>query len=221
MVGELIGTGVLKTQGLITAFSNIDRRDFVMPDWKEQAYLNQPLPTMVGQTISQPWTVAFMLEKLEPKPGEKILDVGSGSGYQTALLSYIVSHDENGFELAPQDWGRVVGIEIVPDLARFGAENISRYNFISKKIAQIHCLNGSKGYPALAPYDKIISAAAGEKVPEAWKTQLKVGGKIVTPTGSKIQVLTKKNEVEFESEEFEGFIFVPFVPETEEDEENT
>lgn len=220
LVQELIGSGVLKNPSLIAAFSAIDRKDFVPTEWKSQAYLNQPLPTAAGQTISQPWTVAFMLEKLEPKIGEKILDIGSGSGYQTALLSYLVSHDMNGFELLPEKWGRVVGLELVPELSRRGAENVSHYNFIAKKIAQIHCLNGAKGYPSLAPYDKIISAATGESIPQAWKDQLKVGGRILAPIGSKIIVLEKKNEVEFETQEFDGFIFVPFVNEEDDDEKD-
>ncbi|MBU4353125.1 L-isoaspartyl protein carboxyl methyltransferase, partial [Patescibacteria group bacterium] len=87
LLKELIGAGVLKNQFVIAAFQKIDRKDFVTEECKNEAYLNVPLPIGYGQTISQPLTVAFMLEILQPEKGNKILEIGSGSGWQTALLS--------------------------------------------------------------------------------------------------------------------------------------
>src|SRR3989344_5326068 len=103
LLRELIQGKYLKTPRLINAFLAIDRKDFVPPDLSDQAYDNEPLPIGYGQTISQPLTVAFMLEELSPKPGEKILDIGAGSGWQTALLAYIVS--------GSKAQGKVVAIE--------------------------------------------------------------------------------------------------------------
>jgi len=215
---ELVSDGVLKTPRLIEAFLHIDRADFVPKDEKEHAYRNTPLPIGYGQTISQPWTVAFMLELLLPMPGEKILDIGSGSGWQTALLAHIVSHDDFGNELPKEKCGHIVGIELVPELAQLGRKNIFSYNFIKKGIVEIHCLNAEGGFPQGAPYDKIIAAAAGEKVPEAWKNELKNGGVIVAPIKSKIVQLLKEGDNVFAKDEFEGFAFVPFI---ENDDENS
>src|SRR3989344_3253201 len=100
LIRELKTQGVLKSPNVEAAFRAIDRKDFVRPEYEEVAYANHPLPIGEGQTISQPYTVAFMLDLLDPKAGEKILDVGSGSGWTTALLAHIVSQsgeiDENG-----------------------------------------------------------------------------------------------------------------------------
>ncbi len=205
-----MATGVLKTPRLIQALENIDRADFVPLALKAEAYVNEPLPIGHAQTISQPLTVAFMLEQLQPGPGDKVLDIGSGSGWQTALLSYIVSHDEFNYELPTERRGHVVGLELIPELADWGRANLGQYSFIRKHIAEIHCRNGAKGYAEAAPYDRII-AAAGSEIPATWKEQLKIGGKIVAPIESKIVCLTKISDQEFEEKDYEGFAFVPFV----------
>src|SRR3989339_1144097 len=94
LVKNLIDEGALKTPEIIGAFYNIDRRDFVPEEYTKDAYRDSPLPIGYGQTISQPYTVAFMLELLAPKGGNKIMEIGSGSGWQTALLAHIVSEDK-------------------------------------------------------------------------------------------------------------------------------
>lgn len=212
LIKELIGKGYLKTPLIIAAFKKIDRKDFIPPELKDDAYGNYPLPIGFGQTISQPLTVAFMLELLKPKPGEKILDVGSGSGWQTALLACMVSRERNQkSKVKNQNEGRVVAIERIPELKKIAETNISKYNFISKKIVEVILGDGSKGYPSEAPFDKIIAAAAGEELPLSWKEQLKVGGKIVAPVKGSILVCDKLSKIEFREKEYFGFSFVPLV----------
>ena len=152
-----------------------------------------------------------MLELLAPEGGESILDIGSGSGWQTALLAYIVSHDHEGTELSENRWGHVIGIEVIPELARRGRENLFKYNFIKRGIAEIHCLNAAKGYPGVREFDRIIAAASATEIPDAWKRQVKIGGRIVAPVGSHIVVMKKENQKDFTIERHEGFAFVPFV----------
>lgn len=211
LVEDLVSEGVLKSPNITQAFLHTDRADFVPSIEKAHAYINEPLHIGYGQTISQPWTVAFMLEELSPSCGEKILDVGSGSGWQTALLSYIVSHDKTGAEVNKNKCGLVIGIEIIPELVTYSIENLLKYNYIKKGITKVHCLNAESGYEKEAPYDKIIAAAAGNEIPIQWKKQLKIGGKIVAPIQSRIVTIIKKGDTEFEETAREGFAFVPFI----------
>lgn len=203
MIKNLIAGGYLKTPSIIDAFKKIDRKDFVPDELKDQAYADYPLPIGFGQTISQPLTVAFMLELLQPKKGNKILDIGSGSGWQTALLSHIVSEGNGN--------GRVYAVDIIKELAAFGEKNVSRYNFVKKDVAEFHCFNAINGMEEKAPFDRIIAAAAGNEVPENWKKQLTVGGRMVAPIEESIMLVIKKREKTFETKEFPGFSFVPLV----------
>ena len=201
LIDSLIGGGWLKTPRIIEAFRRIKRVDFLPKDLEDLAELNEALPIGYGQTISQPLVVAFMLEQLEPKEGDKILDIGSGSGWTSALLKEIVGKK-----------GRVIAIDIIPELVEFGKNNVAKYNFIEKGIVEFICADGSKGYKKEAPYDGIlVSAAAQTEVPRAWKEQLKIGGRIVTPIGSSIWLFTKKSESKFEEIEYPGFAFVPLI----------
>ena len=201
LIDSLIGGGWLKTPRIIEAFRRIKRVDFLPKDLEDLAELNEALPIGYGQTISQPLVVAFMLEQLEPKEGDKILDIGSGSGWTSALLKEIVGKK-----------GRVIAIDIIPELVEFGKNNVAKYNFIEKGIVEFICADGSKGYQKEAPYDGIlVSAAVQTEVPRAWKEQLKIGGRIVTPIGSSIWLFTKKSESKFEEIEYPGFAFVPLI----------
>jgi len=200
LIDNLIQEGWLKTPRIIEAFRKIKRVDFLPEGMKDLAEVNEALFIGFGQTISQPLVVAFMMELLEPKEGEKILDVGSGSGWTTALLSEIVGKA-----------GRVVAIELVLELKEFGEKNVSKYNFLEKGIAEFVCADGSKGYEKEAPYDKILASASAGELPADWKKQLKVGGRIVAPIGNSIWLFIKKSETEFQEIEHPGFVFVPLI----------
>ncbi len=207
LIDSLIREGFLKTPIIIEAFREIDRKDFVPEELKEAAYLNQALPIGEGQTISQPLTVAFMLELLEPRTGEKILDVGTGSGWQAALLSYIISKNDQ------EGKGKVISIERIKSLKEKAEENLSKYNFLEKGITELIEGNGAKGYKKEAPYDKIIAAASGERIPVNWKEQTVIGGRIVTPLGSSIFAFDKIGKDKFEKRQYFGFSFVPLIEE--------
>jgi len=200
LIDTLIQEGYLKTPRIIEAFKKIKRVDFLPEDLKDLAELNEALPISFGQTISQPLVVAFMLELLEPKKGEKILDIGSGSGWTSALLGEIVG-----------PLGKVIAIDIVPELKEFGKKNVGKYNFLEKGIVEFICADGSKGYEKEAPFDKILVSATAIRIPDSWKKQLKVGGRIVTPINSSIWLFIKKSDNEFKETEYPGFVFVPLI----------
>lgn len=222
LIDSLIQKKWLKTPLIIEAFKNIKRKDFMPEKVKDLADLNEAIPIGFNQTISQPLTVAFMLEKLKPKAGDKILDIGSGSGWTTALLAYIVSQEETSkFEVQNSNQiqnlksknknGKVIAIEIIPELKEFGERNTAKYNFIKKGIAKFICADGSKGYEKESPFDKILVSASAEEMPENWKKQLKIGGRIVCSIKNSIWVFEKKAEDKFEEKEYPGFVFVPLV----------
>lgn len=195
---DLVKEGYLKTPRIIDAFCKVNRIDFVAGCFKKDAYINEPLPIGCGQTISQPLTVAFMLELLQPKKGDKILDVGSGSGWQSSMLAYVV-----------REKGKVFAIERIPELSEFGRKNSRKYNFKNLKFI---IGDGSKGYIKEAPYDKIIVAASAfEKIPNELKNQLKIGGRLVIPVENSIWLVVKNGANEYKEKEFPGFSFVPLI----------
>lgn len=197
LIENLITEGYLKTPEIISAFKKIDRKSFLPENLKYLAELNEPLQIGFGQTISQPLTVAFMIELLEPKKGEKILDVGSGSGWTSSLLAEIVGIS-----------GKVYALEIIPELKKFGEKNSSKYNFVSRGVLKFILRDGSKGLKEEAPFDKILVSAAASEVPKELKNQLKIGGRLVIPIKDSIYlILRKKNE--FTEKAFWGFRFVP------------
>lgn len=197
LIEALTKEGYLKTPSIIEAFQKIDRKDFVGESNQPFAYLNQALAIGHEQTISQPLTVAFMLELLEPKAGEKILDVGAGSGWQTALLAQIV----NGT-------GKIVAIERIDSIAEFAKTNLEKYQFQN---IDLIAGDGSMGFLEEAPFDKIIAAATAETIPLAWQEQLKIGGRIVAPIKESIVVLDKISQANFVKKEYFGFNFVPLI----------
>lgn len=196
LVDYLVATGVLESEHLMRAFRTIDRKDFVQVDYDNEAYGDYPLPIGYGQTISQPTTVALMLEFLEVQKGGSILDIGSGSGWTTALLAELVGKS-----------GSVLGLELVPELVEFGSENLDHYGF---KHARIEQAGEKLGRPD-EKFDKILVSAAAEELPEELIEQLKVGGVLVVPVGNAILKVTKTAEDKTETERRGGFTFVPLV----------
>ncbi len=192
--------GSIESSELEEAFLDVDRKDFVSEDLLTSAYQNTSLPIGESQTISQPQVVAFMLEKLSVSSGDKVLDVGFGSGWTTALLSHLV-----------EEKGMVVGVELNEKIYSFGSENIKKYPELSKRIKLI-CGDGRKGFKPEAPYDRILVSAAlekGENIPKELVNQLKKGGRLVIPKGSSIYAC-KKGE-EFKCGKYFGYSFVPLV----------
>lgn len=192
--------GYLKTDILIDAFNEVNRVEFVPEYLESEADADIALPIGYGQTISQPRTVAFMLELLQPKPGEKILDIGSGSGWVSTLLAHVVGEK-----------GKVVAIEYLPELFETGRRNIEKFGYVSSGRVECYCGDGNMGYETLAPYDRIIVSAAADEVPKALKRQLKKGGNMVIPVHNDIWYMEKHGEDDFYKEEFPGFSFVPLV----------
>lgn len=194
LISNLIKQGVLKDERIINAFINISRKNFVLPEYEEEACSDYPLPTGYGQTISQPFTVAFMLELLDVKNESKVLDVGSGSGWTTALLA----------ELAKN--GSVYGTEIIPELVEFGKMNLNRYKFKNAEILQA---GETLGLREKAPFDRILVSASTSRLPKELVSQMKTGGIMVIPIGNCVFKVKKISNKKAELEKFEGFAFVP------------
>lgn len=173
------------------------RKMFLPPEVKMKADVDAPLPIGFGQTNSQPSTVRQMLKWLDPKPGEKILDVGSGSGWAAALLADLVG--PNGF---------IYAVEKIPQLVRFGARNCKRAG-----VRNAHFFKAGREYglSRFAPYDRILVSAAAAEVPGALLRQLITGGRMVIPVGNSIHVIDKVDDITFGDAEYPGFLFVPLL----------
>ncbi len=197
LVQRLVRKGTLVTPRIIRAFEEVDRRDFV-GEWNlPDAYEDSALPIGLQQTISQPSTVAFMLELLSPKEGERILDVGTGSCWSTALLAHSVGSR-----------GHIYGVERIEEILAFGANNIAKYAFenVTLRHASHHY-----GIPEEAPFDKILVSASARNLPEELVAQLRSGGVMVIPIRDSIWRVIKKSRGDTTIEKFDGFIFVPLV----------
>ena len=193
-------TQVFKNPAVKRAFEAVDRKDFVEDDYKVEAYEDYPLPTKEGQTISQPTTVAFMLELLDPQEGDTVLDIGSGSGWVTALLGHMVGDD-----------GKVIGLEIKPSLIAEGQKNIRKYSDLPIEIRQAQ---KETGLYKEGPYNRIISGATfptKEDLPVELLFQLSNGGVMVIPVGESLFKFEKVSEDEIYESEFPGFTFVPYI----------
>ena len=197
LVEKLVKERHLKTPLIIQAFKKVDRKDFVLPEYRDSAYLDEALPIGFGQTISQPLTVAFMMELLAPQGGGRILDVGSGSGWTIALLG----------EIAGQS-GKVFGVERIPELVAFGRNNLAKYKFEN---AEILLVGKELGLPQEAPFDRILVSAAAEELPQELINQLKIGGRMVIAIRNSIWKIERMDESSVKKEEHSGFSFVPLI----------
>ena len=158
----------IKDRRVLDAFAHTPREAFVPMVSREFVYRDHPLPIGFGQTISQPYIVALMLQALCLNGSESVLEVGTGSGYQTALLAQLSA--------------RVVSVERVPELARDARMRLEQLGFRNVRVESVE---EQLGYPELAPYDAIVVSAAAPRVPEALMEQLAVGGKMVLPVGGR------------------------------------
>jgi protein-L-isoaspartate(D-aspartate) O-methyltransferase len=182
---------------IIDSIKNVPRHLFIDPGLAEQAYLDKALPIENNQTISQPFTVAFQTQLLEPKVGEKILEVGTGSGYQTAVLYYLKLN--------------IFTIERNHNLFRITSKLFSKLNIRPKKFVYG---DGYNGLSDNSPFDGIIVTAGCPVIPKKLLSQLKIGGKMIIPVGKESQIMTKITrfgKTEFKKETFGNFKFVPML----------
>ncbi len=198
MVEEQIKNRGIKDKKVLEAMKKIPRHLFVPQSEIENAYEDYPLPIGEGQTISQPYIVALMTELLEVKETDIVLEIGTGSGYQTAILSRLAN--------------RIYTIERIPILKERAEKVI---NILDIKNVHFFIGNGWNGLKEYSPFDKIIVTAAAESVPEELKKQLKIGGTMVLPVGDFfsqfLYKIIKKDEKIFEKELIEAVRFVPLV----------
>jgi len=196
MVASQIVARGIRDPKTVAAMRLVPRHLFVPPALVSEAYDDHPLPIGHAQTISQPYIVAFMTEALGLKGGETVLEVGAGSGYQSAVLSRIAA--------------RVFGIEIVEPLAREAAARLARLGYAN---VEIRAGDGYAGWPEHAPFDAIMVTAAAPRVPEPLKEQLKDGGRLVLPVGDDVQELkiVTRHGSGFEERSVLGVTFVPMT----------
>jgi len=190
---QIISRGV-KDEKVINAMLKVKRHLFVPKEYEKYAYRDQPLPIGYSQTISQPYIVAFMTEAAGLKLSDKVLEVGTGSGYQAAVLAEIVD--------------RVYTIEILGPLARSAKQRLKKLGY---KNIYVLCGDGYKGWPEEAPFDVIIVTAAPSEIPEELVKQLKEGGKMIIPVGSFFQELYRVSKKDGQIEK-KGLLPVRFVP---------
>ena len=180
MVKEQIVMRGVTDERVLTALRKVPREEFVPEGVRTESYMDGPLPIGYGQTISQPYVVAFMTEKLQPQRQDRVLEIGTGSGYQAALLGELVAD--------------VYSIEIVEPLAKTAEATLTRLGY---KNVHVKLGDGYKGWPENAPFDAIIVTCAPDKVPQLLTDQLKESGRMIIPVGDRfaqqLYLLEKKN----------------------------
>jgi protein-L-isoaspartate(D-aspartate) O-methyltransferase len=184
---------------VLAAMAKVPRHEFVPERGRPQAYEDHPLPIGHGQTISQPFIVAFMTEKLQPRPKDRVLEIGTGSGYQAAVLAELVAE--------------VYTIEIIEDLARQAAADLKRLGYTN---VHVRAGDGYKGWPEAAPFDAIIVTCAPERIPQPLTDQLKDGGHMIIPVGAGYEqqlVLLSKRGGKLEQQAILPVRFVPMTGE--------
>jgi len=194
--GQLRSRGI-RSAAVLRAMAKVPRELFVPETERTLSYVNGPLPIGLGQTISQPYIVAYMTEALELQGDESVLEIGTGSGYQTAVLAEITA--------------RVYSLEVIPELSRAAAELLTagfNYRNVSFKIGR-----GQEGWPEFAPFERMILTAAPGRFPEALFDQLAEGGIVIAPVGSDIQRLVRyqKRAGKITADDLIGVVFVPLV----------
>ncbi|MEM0006241.1 MAG: protein-L-isoaspartate(D-aspartate) O-methyltransferase [Ignisphaera sp.] len=206
LVEKLKIEGIIKSELVEEAFLSVPREYFVPDHLKVYAYSDTPLPIGYGQTISAPHMVAIMTEELHVEPGDKVLEIGTGSGYQAAILAHIVSK---------QPGGHVYTIERIPQLASRAVVNIANARPDLLDFITVIVGDGSKGVELFQPYDKIIVTAAAPRIPEPLLQQLRPGGVMVIPVGNRweqiLQIVIKDRKGSIRIRDSISCIFVPLV----------
>jgi len=195
MVSEQLQARGVKDPRVLAAMARVRRELFVPPDQRPFAYEDRPLPIGYGQTISQPYIVALMTELLAPGKKDRVLEVGTGSGYQAAILGRLA--------------GSVYSLEIVPELARSAALVLRTKGFRNVRVREG---DGYNGWPAFAPYDKILLTAAPPEIPEELLAELRPGGRLVAPVGADAQNLVVVDKALDGKTQTRTVIPVRFVP---------
>ena len=191
-------SGVVHDSRILKAFAEIPREIFVAPQVAEFAYEDHPLPTIRGQSLSQPTTAMIMTQALDVQPGQKVFEVGAGVGYQACLLSALAGKK-----------GKVISTEVIPELVQVAKYNVEKLRLPNVEILEADC---SRGVPEQAPFDRIIITAACRGIPPPLIEQTKIGGIIVAPVGDKHeQVMVKaiRTAKGLELEFLGPFVFVP------------
>ena len=200
MVQEQIAARGVRDPRVLAAMAAVPRHLFVPPEQRRWAYADGPLPIGHGQTISQPYIVARMSELLGLQGDEKVLEVGTGSGYQAAVLGHLARE--------------VHTVERVPELAEQAAARLAALGLDN---VQVHLADGTLGWPPAAPYDAILVAAAAPEAPPSLLNQLALGGRLVIPVGDRYQQFlerwTRVGPDDFRRERFEPVAFVPLIGE--------
>ncbi len=199
MVQEQLRNRGISDERVLKAMGVIPRHQFVSADQQDFAYEDGPLPIGEAQTISQPYIVAYMTEVLQVQEEHTVLEIGTGSGYQAALLSMLAA--------------RVISLEIVVELGHAAAERLKKLGYTN---VEVHVTDGKKGWPEQAPYDRILVTAAPRKVPEALIKQLNNTGRMVIPVGQNpfnqsLEIITKTESGDVEVEPSLPVRFVPLV----------
>jgi protein-L-isoaspartate(D-aspartate) O-methyltransferase len=201
MVERQIAARGIREPMILDAFRQVPREEFVSAQYVRQVYGDHPLPIEAGQTISQPYIVALMIEAAGIQPGSRVLEVGAGSGYAAAVMSRIAA--------------QVIAIERKPELVAVATERMQRLGYDNVTIIEG---DGSRGCPEYAPYDAILAAASGSHVPQPLVDQLVAGGRLVMPVGSQAWAqqlikITKLADGRTEREDLGGVRFVPLIGE--------
>jgi len=179
LIAELVKEGVIKSERVKNAMLKVPREEFVTPEYRMMAYEDRPLPLFAGATISAPHMVAMMCELIEPRPGMKILEVGTGSGYHAAVCAEAIERQ-----------GKVYTVEIVRELAIFAAQNLERLGYLG--VVEVYRGDGRRGLERHAPFDAVLVTAAASEIPKALVEQLREGGVMVIPVEEGVgQVLYK------------------------------
>jgi protein-L-isoaspartate(D-aspartate) O-methyltransferase len=204
MVDEQLIPRGISDPAVLAAFRAVPREKFIEPAHRKLAYIDAPLSIGEGQTISQPFTVAMMTQLLQLRPGDRVLEVGTGSGYQAAVLAEIVSE------------GWVFTIERFESLAKKAEKGLKGIKGLNYENIKVVVGDGTKGLPEEAPFDAIIVTAAAPEIPQPLVSQLKIGGRLVMPVGGdwhQEMVRLTKTADGVERENFGGYRFVPLVGE--------